>query len=205
MKIYYTHSIKLPEAISERVEKIIENSGGKLQSRVRPKSYSNFDLNEAESIYRSNVNLIKSSDIVIADISYTSSAVGYEISLALEEKKPVICIYNIKEFTDKENLLQHVPVNLKGNTSKYLLLKEYSSESLPKLLELAIKDAKSLADTKFILIIPPEIDKYLEWNVREKGVSKAEITRHAIENMMADDKAYLDYMKSYSTDEASNS
>ena len=62
-------------------------------------------------------------------------------------------------------------------------------------LQLALKDAKSLADTKFILIIPAEIDRYLEWNVREKGVSKAEITRDSIEKVMHTDEAYSKYLK----------
>lgn len=201
MKVYYTYSLKLPEEAILKVKQIIEDFGGKVQSRKRPSDYSSFDPKEAENVYHNNLKLIKSSDIVIADISYTSSGVGYEVSLALSEKKPVVCIYNLREYENKSSLLSSVPVNLKGNTSKYLILKEYSLSTLKKTLELAIKDAKDLADTKFILIIPPEIDKYLEWNVKEKGIAKAEITRNAVEDLMKRDKEYAQYLKETSSSE----
>lgn len=204
MKVYYTFSDKLPKETVAKVISMIESIGGKVHNRVRPKSYEHFDIKEAETVYKNNIKLIKSSDIIIADISYVSSGVGYEVSFALDEKKPVICLYNLKENPNKEYLIKSVPVNFKGNTSKYLLLKEYDFRTIDRTLDLAIKDAKSLADTKFILIIPSEIDKYLEWNVKEKGYSKAEITRQAIENMMKNDKDYTNYLKSFSSSEGSS-
>lgn len=204
MKIYYTYSAQLPDEVTNKISEIISGMGGSVKSRIRPSSYQDFNLKEAEDVYKNNVKQIKMADLVIADISYVSSGVGYEVSLALDEKKPVICLYNLKDLKNSENLIKSVPVNLKGNTSKYLILKEYDLTSLKKTLELAIKDAKSLADTKFILIIPPEIDRYLEWNVKEKGVSKAEITRQAVENMMKDDRAYMEYMKEFAENKPSN-
>lgn len=196
MKIYYTYSERLPKTTVEKVVTALKQYGGSVSYRQRPKTYENFDFREAEEIYRANVKQIKSSDIVVADISYVSSGVGYEISLALDEKKPVIVMYNLREYSDgKEYLVKSVPVNLKGNTSKYLMLKEYDMNNLEKILQLALKDAKSLVDTKFILIIPSEIDRYLEWNVKEKGISKAEITRQSIEEVMHKDEAYLNYLK----------
>jgi nucleoside 2-deoxyribosyltransferase len=170
-------------------------------NRVRPDSYDSFDFNEAQKVVKTNAKLIKNSDFVVAEVSFFSGTTGYDISFALEEKKPIIVLYNLVDYRGDSRSIKTLPVTLKGNTSKYIIAREYDNKTLKRTLELAIKDAKDLADTKFILIIPPEIDRYLEWNVKVKGIAKAEITRQAVEEMMKKDKEYISYLKTVSSSE----
>ena len=207
MKLYFTYSKRLNKELLEEIKRTFTTLGTKVEIREQTgEEQQTYDFDEAKKMFQKNVKSIKAADVVLAECSYASSGLGYEISQAIDEKKPVIAIYNLNTDLAHPRHIKRVPISLKGNTSKYLILREYDIKSLKKTLELAVKDAKSLADTKFILIIPPAIDKYLEWNVKEKGISKAEITRQAVENMMKDDKAYIEYMKSFANeDEASNS
>lgn len=195
MKIYFTHSRTVPQAQLDAFYNYFTKKGITVFKRSVPEDPSKIDFREAESMYIQNVKMIKSCDLVITETSYVSNDIGYDISLALQEKKPVLAFYNMTDDRENPRHIKNVPMGLKGNKSKYLILKEYSLSLLDKILDLAIQDAKSLVDTKFILIIPPEIDRYLEWNVKEKGLPKAEITRSAIENMMKNDTRYQEYLK----------
>ncbi len=195
MKVYFACSQYLPSHVRESISQTIEEIGAKTERQdYKDTNRSNDNFNEAQRIFQNNLKNIKSSDIVIAEASYISSGIGYEISFALTEKKPVIVLFNLNMHTDDPRHIKEIPLSLKGNPSKYLLLKEYDSANLQKIIEHSIGDARAVMDTKFILIIPPIIDRYLEWNVKERGKSKAEITREAIEEWMKRDDSYQKYL-----------
>ena len=48
-------------------------------------------------IHDRDVTWLKSSDIVIADVTVPSLGVGYEIALAVQLQKPVLCLNNIEK------------------------------------------------------------------------------------------------------------
>jgi nucleoside 2-deoxyribosyltransferase len=52
-------------------------------------------------IYLRDVNWIKESDLLVAEISTPSHGVGYEIGYALEHNKPVFCLYQRDEVISK--------------------------------------------------------------------------------------------------------
>src|SRR5438270_801954 len=66
--------------------------------------------------------------------------------------------------------------------------KTYSEKNLEEIIKQFLNDAKKLLDSKFILIIPPEIEQYLSWGSNKKGIRKAEIVRQAVEEFMAKDE-----------------
>jgi len=201
MKVYFAYSIYCTKQQVEMFRNYFESRNITLITRKIPTDPKTIDFKEAEQIFNSNVKNIKASDLILVEASYASSGLGYDIALALQEKKPVLVFYNMSINKDDVRHIKNVPVDLKGNKNRYLILKEYDTANFEKLLDIAIADAKALTDTKFILIIPPEIDRYLEWNVKEKGISKAEITRKAVEEKMANDKEYSEYTKSFSASE----
>jgi 2'-deoxynucleoside 5'-phosphate N-hydrolase len=200
MKIYLTTSFRHKENIEEIITKVINysrNEGHSIND-IFPIFENDTDERpiQGKSIEDSNkvVKYIKNADIVVAELSHPSSGVGFEISLALTEKKPVLVLVHGQ---NKANL----SALIKNNSSKYLTVKSYTSASeIEGVLKYFFKDAKEKIDTKFILIIPPEIDKYLEWNARERGIPKAEITRDAIEKIMQKDEKYQEHVKSHSLD-----
>lgn len=130
---------------------------------------------------------IKDADILIAEISNADSKVGYEIARALDEKKVVITL----ESEDSKN----VHPNIHGNKSRTLINKKYKSGDLIETIEKSLKEAAGKLDSKFILIISPEIDRYLEWSAQTKRMHKAQIVRNAVEQQMKKDKEYKTYLQ----------
>ncbi len=46
---------------------------------------------------------------------------------------------------------------------------------------------------KFILILPPHIEKYIDWKARDTNTHKAEVVRAAIQNKIKNDKEFKEY------------
>lgn len=44
-------------------------------------------------IHKRDIELLKEADIVVAEVTIPSLGVGYEIGVAVENKKPVLCLY----------------------------------------------------------------------------------------------------------------
>jgi nucleoside 2-deoxyribosyltransferase len=203
MKIYFTTNVVDIDNIRVNVDNIyqtVEKLGhtiDRFNYQKNPQAKFDTDDNNDEMIKAFDYisKAIKSSDFVIAELSSSSAAVGFEIAFALSEKKPVLVLYD-------ETKQKSLATPFRGNKSKYLKIKRYRNEKdLENAIKFFINDVSTLIDTKFILIIPPVIDRYLEWNVREKGNSKAEVTREAIERMMKTDERYQEYLKSNSIEE----
>lgn len=57
----------------------------------------------SEKIHDYDLNLLLESEVVITEITTPSLGVGYEIGRAIENKKPVLCLYN-KNVTEPRNI-----------------------------------------------------------------------------------------------------
>ncbi len=67
-------------------------------------------------VYERDVAWIQSADALIAEVSVPSHGVGYEIAFALQEEKPVLCVYQAGRKVSKM---------ITGNPHPKLLVKEY--------------------------------------------------------------------------------
>src|SRR5690606_13939220 len=128
---------------------------------------------------------IKDSDILLTEVTNADSKVGYEIARALDEKKVVIALEDEKS----KNTLSVVH----GNNTKQLVHRRYNEKNIVEVVEDALKEAEGKLDSKFILIISPEMDRYLNWASKTKRTHKAQIVRSAVEQMMKKDKDYREY------------
>ena len=134
---------------------------------------------------------IKDSDVLITEVHFIDAKLGYEIAKALDEKKIVIILQNENKLTEE---IQDSYILNKKNKS--LIKKKYTEKNILSVLESATKEAKNRMDTKFILIISPEIDRYLDWSSKNKRMHKAQVVREAVDKMMSKDKEYNEYLKS---------
>jgi nucleoside 2-deoxyribosyltransferase len=184
MKIYLAHSIQLPQSVSASFLEHFKKHKHSLFTRKLPLKLPATDYKEAEEIYEANMKMIRSADIVIAEISYVSIDIRHDILLALQDKKPVIALSNMKEDLENPRHTRNIPIGLRGNKNKYLILREYNSKNISEVINKSINDASKLFDRKFNFILPAEIDDYLEWNVKHRKIPKSEIARTAIEEMM---------------------
>lgn len=131
---------------------------------------------------------INKTDFIVVDITEESREMEYIISYANDAKKPVFIMYNTKTAKSFPNFIKHL-----AETSKLLEFGEYINvKELKENLKAYIKKLKSLIDSKFILIISSEIDRYLEWSSSQKRMHKAQVVRAAIEEMINKDKEWVD-------------
>lgn len=184
MKAHIVTSIK---SIDDQVIVDITNQLDRLGINISiNKRTDKADEKSKKDYYKKVTRSIKTSDFVIAEGSNPSISLGFEISYAITEKKPVLLL--VSEESKEETIDDYL---LHGATTKYLKIKKYKkTDDINLAIKYFLSDIKDIIDTKFILIIPAFIDKYLEWNVRYRGLSKAEVTRKSIEKAMALDDSY---------------
>ena len=148
------------------------------------------DTSDLEKAYMRNQKLIRDSDFVIAETTDYSAGIGYLIADALHEKKPVLALFNKKGDKLASNIIKS-----SASKSKSLTFVEYIPDQLEDVLKKFVTDVSKKLDTKFILIISPEIDRYLEWASDYKRMHKAQIVRNAVEKEMENDEDYIRFLK----------
>lgn len=208
MKVYFTTGYENPKKSSNNIHCIFETLKSKGHSitkrpfksehgsdiyKVNEKKISDiFDFLDSpvDKIYTEATKRIRSSDVVIAEASYyLSPGLGFELGFALHEKKPVLVLVSKKSAVVMSEVIE-------GNPSRYFSYKKYETKNdLADIIENFLVKAKDKLDTKFILIISPEIDRYLEWSSDFKRIHKAEAVREAIEEKMEKDEDYKRYLK----------
>ena len=146
------------------------------------------DNKDIEKTYKKNKKLIRDCDFLVAEVTLFGSGIGYLIAEAISMHKPVLALYNTK-IGDKPSTIIKA-----SSVSRKLNFVEYSEKSeLKKSIEKYLKEVKTKLDTKFILIIPAEIDRYLEWASKEKRMHKAQLVREAIDKIIEEDRDYQEY------------
>lgn len=86
-------------------------------------------INKPEvDIYKTDINWIEQSDVVIAEVSNPSLGVGYEIGLAEKLNKPILCLYENRPG-------KKLSAMIAGNTNIKVLTYNELNEVLPKLDE----------------------------------------------------------------------
>lgn len=171
----------------DTTKKTIEKYTGTDVRTYTDKQAEDFNFEEDHSkivkLVKDSENEIKNADILIADITISSAGTGYDIASALNQKKPVLVL------KQKNSSAKRGPHTITVKKTRLLNHVEYSNkEDLDKVIKDFVSKAKTLLDTKFILIISAEIDRYLEWASDNKRMHKAQLVRNAVEEMMGRDR-----------------
>jgi len=195
MKIYFSATITEDKKFKDFYKHIIDTlrrNGHQVleygSDKIEPKTLLNRDEVDIKKIYKELDEYLKQADVYIAEISLPSVGIGYEISQAISTRKPVLTLsYEETEFQPL--------ATIEGNKSRYLRHEVYNEKNLERILDDFLKSAKQKLDTKFILIIPPEIDQYLEWASDYKRMHKAQLVRNAITELMEKDNDWEEFIK----------
>ena len=138
---------------NEKVYKTIMNILSNLNYNVVNKkeisevpSKSDFSSLNAFDIYRHDIELLKKSEVFIAEISNPSLGVGYEICEAEKRKLPIVYIYN-------SNYKSNVSLMILGSPYKYRKSLEYNNieelkKNLPNLLQKLISTEENKTRNK---------------------------------------------------------
>ncbi len=187
MKIFFIGERRFEEnmKLNNQIVEILEHANYKVDKSLLEKKHEE-DAANFEKAYKRNLTSIKNCDVIVAEVSGISSGIGFLLATALNQKKPVLALFN-KSFGQK------APLTLKGAGSKLFHYAEYDEKDLKSILLGSLDHMRQILDSKFILIIPSEIDRYLEWASDYKRMHKAQLVREAIENFMSRDREWKEF------------
>jgi len=104
-------------------------------------------------------NWVQHCDFMVVESSFPSISVGYEISIALQYRKPVLILYSVGD-----------PPSLFGyHSDEKIVSEKYMLDTVEDIIDEFIMFVKEAADTRFTFFITPQIAAYLDKvSVREK-------------------------------------
>jgi len=189
MQVYFVASSRLVGKdidLYSRFYKIISSEHKMVSDKVLKwikngiKDLSKESLETKKENYLNILKCIKRADMVVMEISGHSVSMGYILSKALEENKPVIAMYT----ADMD------PVFVKGIVNHKLILAEYNKTNLEQVISESINKAKSLVDMRFNFFVSPRILNYLDWVAQKRMIPKSVFLRHLIEREMKKDREF---------------
>ena len=114
------------------------------------------------------------SDAFVAEVSYPSTSVGYEISLALSKEKPVLVLYD-EETGDWPSLLQALK-------EEKVLLMPYNLDNLKIILKNSLDFLRERSiEKRFTMLMAPKLLKGLEKICKSKKIPRSVYIRELIE------------------------
>ncbi len=189
MQVYFVASSRLVGKDTElylRIYKIISSEHKMVSDKVLKwiksgiKDLSKESIETKKENYLHVIKCIKKADIVVMEISGHSVSMGFILSKAMEENKPVIALYTA----------EMDPVFVKGIVNSKLILTEYNKKNLEQVISDSINKAKCLVDMRFNFFVSPKILNYLDWVAQKRMIPKSVFLRHLIEREMKKDKDY---------------
>lgn len=174
MNIYFTASARANSETKINYQKIfesIESLGHKniddYKINTNPVNFYSSSDNIKSEIYKSALELIKKSDLVILEVSTHSLTMGYLIKYALDIKIPVIALYTNK----------NEPGFAIGIEDENFQLIEYETATVKDTIKKAIKFACEAGDIRFNLLLSPKLNIFLKEASQKEGISKATLIR----------------------------
>lgn len=123
-------------------------------------------------IYKTNLEVIAKADVIVAECSYENFGVGYQVAVAVQQKKPVLLLRHAS--ADKNAFAT-------GVEDGWVKREDYTEENLSKILKTFL-DANDIQakDMRFNFFIDRPIYNYLRWAAFKTGKTKAEILRELV-------------------------
>lgn len=185
MKYYFAaHTKKLDKYLSifTKIINTINDSGWVitddwLKREIKAQNNSSVDYyNYYKDLYNRTSKKIKSSDVLIAEISEKSTTVAQQIVYALENNIPVWCLY-------EESNKNAVPAFISTRKDKKLRISEYKESNLVNILEKGMKNY-SRREVKFNFYLSQEMNDFLEKQATRQKAPKSEVVRNLILKIM---------------------
>jgi hypothetical protein len=120
-----------------------------------------------------DLSAIAKADVVIADITFDSTAIGYQVATAIQQKKPTLIIIR----DDRK-----VPAFTWNIPSEFLNKVGYNISNIEdQILPFLESNDISTKDMRFNFFIDRKIYNYLRWSSLKTGKTKAEILRELVQ------------------------
>ncbi|MCH7951210.1 hypothetical protein IH980_00535 [Patescibacteria group bacterium] len=136
---------------------------------------------EAGAYYRRLRNNISRANICVFEVSYPSTGIGHEVTIALNLNKPVVALH-VKD---------RPPYILEAIPSDDLQVLEYSLNTLKRILTDAVHIASEQMDTRFNFFISRRLSSYLDWISRKRRIPRAVYLRQLIKKEMSKQREFF--------------
>ena len=181
MLVYFTASIVGRKQFKDNYTKIIDclvqNGCDVISDHILKSDSYSIHSEKMEERINFQIQLdkwLKACDFVVAETSYPSISVGYEISLAVYFGKAVLILYS--EGNPPSLLVHH--------KEERLICEKYNIDNLNKIVEDFIKFCQGNSDIKFTFFINQEMAAYLnKISIKEK-IPKSVYLRKLIQQKM---------------------
>lgn len=180
MKVFFIGTprgnIDNQRAIYKEIEKLGYKHTSDFTVRIDPKTFYDVDEKIWEKRYKERLKEIASAEICLFEVSKHSLAVGQLVQEAVRNEKPVILLY----FEGKK---PHFFRGTIGAESRVQLL-EYTLDNIIETLKYSFEIAEELLTTRFTMLMPPEMTKFLDKISEKEGTSRSEYIRELIAREM---------------------
>lgn len=149
----------------------------------------NIDTRNIKEIYRSCMTAIKEADMVIIDDTVSNFSTGHQITIALQEKKPTLVLWQGQKHRQFKKMFIH------GIDSELLEIAEYNTNSLTNIISDFIQKYDSILErNRFHLVLNNLERNYLDWAQYTKNRSRTKIIKDALKQMIEEDMEYSMYI-----------
>jgi len=181
MKVYFTASIAGKKDYFNEYLKIIKILKSKkcevISDHIIKSTESEIRLETREERLRFHKQLedwIAECDFIVAETSFPSISVGYEISLAQHYLKPILILFSSN---NPPSLLAH-------HEDEKLVCEKYTAETLADIIQDFIYYVKGTSDSRFTFFITSKIAAYLEKVSKKEKIPKSVYLRNLIDKDM---------------------
>ena len=183
LTVYFTGSIAAKEQYLPKYQKIVDflkSQGHKvIAEHIFDATESDIRIKQRDERIKFHDQLekwIHACDFMIAETSFPSISVGYEISLALRVGKPVLILYSEG---DPPSLLAH-------HKDEKLVCEKYTTQNVQAIVSDFLHFVQSKSDLRFTFFITPRIATYLDQIAKQEKLPKSVYLRKLIEEDMSD-------------------
>lgn len=182
MRAYFTASIvgrKYHLANYEKIGAILRSNGVTvMDEHILNVSEKDIQMQSKEArltFHKKLEDWINSSDFLVAETSFPSISVGYEISMALDRGKPVLILYSEG---DPPSLFAY-------HESEKIISEKYTPDALPVIIADFLHFVRGEADTRFTFFISSKQASYLAKMGKKHRVPKSVYLRSLIDKDMS--------------------
>lgn len=160
----------------------IDFAGNEFQNVYKKKNREEYE-EVWRSIYRKNIEAISRADVVVAEVGAKSFFVGFQVSRAIQLKKPTLILSQTSEVDSI------IGIN-KGEEG--LHFKVYDQSTLRPIIEQFLKSERNnLKDIRFNMFLSRININYLNWLSEETGLTKSELIRQLLDKDMKSSKFWI--------------
>ncbi len=181
MRAYFTASIvgrKFHLENYQKIVRILESQNVEVtDEHILKVSEKDIQLQSKEQRLKFHDQLedwINNADFLVAETSFPSISVGYEISMALDRGKPVLILYSEGD----------APALFAYHQNEKIVSEMYTDESLPIIISDFLHFVRGEADTRFTFFISSKQASYLAKMGKKNRVPKSVYLRSLIDKDM---------------------